>query len=71
MPTPIVQGLAPYAVPQDETNLDTTTAVDGNVNVTITLQMTGTVANVQADWATIAAVNLVSPSAVMSVGPPD
>lgn len=66
MPLPITTTTAPYAIPSDETNDDTTTAVDGFVDVTVTIHLTGQVSQVQADWATLAATALSSPSALMA-----
>lgn len=57
----------PYAVNSDETNLDTVTPNDGQVTVAVTFTLTGSVAQVQADYATLAAVStLTSPSATLT-----
>lgn len=55
---------APFASRLDETYLDSVSAANGgNVNVRITIDLVGTVANVQADWATVIAATMASPSA--------
>lgn len=60
---------APFADPNDGTSKDTVTTTYGNVDVDITFHLTGSVANVQADWATLIAVaTLVSPSARVTWG---
>jgi len=58
--------LAPFTVQADETNDDTATSVDGNVTVSVTVELVGTVAQVGTDWASILAVVYASPSAVVS-----
>jgi hypothetical protein len=55
----------PYAALPDETDDDTTV---GQVNVTVTLNFVGQIANVQADWNTLLATNFASPSVVASYG---
>lgn len=64
-PTPI-KDAAPFAVPGGETNLDTTTPVDGNVTVAVTITLTGTTTQVAADYATLAAVSVSAPSATIT-----
>lgn len=54
---------APYAGNPDETDLDTTT---GTVTVAVTIVLNGTIANVQADWASLVGLGYASPSAVAS-----
>lgn len=52
---------APYTA-----SLDTTTStLGGLVRTQVTVKLVGTVANVQADWATLKAVNLFSASALI------
>lgn len=54
----------PYSSLTD--GLTSVDAVDGFVDAHISLHLTGTVSQVQADWATLAAVSLSSPSALMA-----
>jgi hypothetical protein len=65
MPLPTTVTFAPYSVTADETNDDTTTAVDGEVTTIVTVTFTGLISQVQADWATIAATNLTCPSVLL------
>ena len=67
MPVPIATTRAPYAIPAGETNLDTTPAGIVTSEVQIVLKLTGTVAQLQADWATLLATSLTAPSAIMHV----
>lgn len=53
----------PYAANPDETDDDTTA---GQVNVQITLNLVGSIANVQADWNTLLGTNFASPSCVQA-----
>lgn len=55
---------APYANRLDETHLDAISAANGgNVNVRVTIDLNGTVAQVQADWATLIAATFTAVSA--------
>lgn len=63
MPVPISQSFVPWSALDGGTATD---AVSGFVDCTIQIHLTGTVANVQADWATLLATNLASPSALLS-----
>lgn len=55
---------APYANPLDQTYLDTVTAANGGlVNARITIDLTGTVAQIQADWATVIAATMTATTA--------
>lgn len=57
---------APFAALPGETNLDATTPLDGFVTVVVTVELTGSTAQVAADYATLAAVStLTSPSAII------
>ena len=70
MPVPVGVGqLAPYAVSGGQTNLNLVDTASGSVcEVTCTLHFTGTVAQIQADWATLAATNFGSLSTVLRYG---
>lgn len=54
---------SPYAGNPDETNDDTTV---GSVNLTVSISLVGTIAQVQADWATLVGTAYASQSAVAS-----
>lgn len=56
------QSTAPYAA----NSKDTVTANTGNVEVNVSIRLVGTVSQVQADWATLAATSLTSPTATIS-----
>lgn len=64
-PTP-QNDAAPFAALPGETDLDTTTPSDGNVTITVTVTVTGSTSQVAADYATLAAVSLSSPSALIA-----
>jgi hypothetical protein len=67
MATPVPQNdAAPFAALPGETNLDTTTPTDGFVTVAVTVTLVGSTTQVAADYATLAAVNLSSPSATIA-----
>jgi len=53
------QANAPYA----SATKDTITATDAPVEVTITFKLVGTVAQVQADWATLIAATITATKA--------
>lgn len=55
---------APYAARIGETALDTTTANTGNVNLTLHIDLVGTVSQVQADWAALLAATMTCPTAL-------
>lgn len=65
MPVPIQTSLAPYASNPDETNLDTVDTGTTEASVVLTIALSGTIAQIQADWATLAAVTLSAPSALL------
>lgn len=66
MAVPTTFQYAPGSITPDETNLDATTAVDGQIDVTVCLHFNGLTSQVQADWATMLATNFASPSVIMS-----
>lgn len=68
MATPTTSQYAPGSISPDETNDDVTTAVDGQIDVTICLHFNGLTSQVAADWATLLATNFGAPSVIMSWG---
>jgi hypothetical protein len=57
---------APFANPLDQTALDTVTANFGNASVTITIDLVGSVSQIQADWAAYLAATATCPTALIS-----
>lgn len=68
MAVPTTFMYAPGSISPDETNDDTTTPVDGQIDVTVTLHFNGLTSQVAADWATLLANNFASPSVLMAWG---
>lgn len=66
MAVPTTFQYAPGSITLDETNLDQTTAADGQIDVTVCLHFNGLTSQVAADWATMLATNFASPSVIMS-----
>lgn len=55
---------APYANPLDQTYLDTVTAANGGLaRATVSIELVGTVAQIQADWATLIAATFTATTA--------
>lgn len=68
MAVPSTQQYAPGSISPDETNLDTATSVDGQIDVTVCLHFNGLTSQVAADWAAMLATNFNAPSVIMSWG---
>lgn len=52
---------APFASRLDETYLDSVTSANGGLaRATISFELVGTVAQIQADWATLAAATITA-----------
>lgn len=64
----VLNDYAPYANPNDETSKDTVTANNGNVEVQVTFKLVGSVAQVQADWATLIAATITANSSSVGWG---
>lgn len=58
-----VQSHAPFAATAGQTLVTDPTSGLPPVDVTITFKLTGTVAQIQADWATLAAATITATSA--------
>lgn len=65
MPTPVSVSPLPYTVPGGETDLDTQTLRDALLSLSVTVVITGTKAQLQADYNTLLATNLSAPSTVL------
>lgn len=63
-----LQGYAPFANPNDETAKDTVTANQGKASVKVTFTLTGTVSQIQADWATLIAATITADSSTVGWG---
>ena len=57
---------APFSVPAGSSNLDTETASSGLVSCKFEIAINGNTAQIAADWATLLATSLSSPSAIIS-----
>jgi hypothetical protein len=55
-----VKNLSQTQAPYASATKDTVTTNDGNVEVNITFRLVGTVAQIQADWATLIAATITA-----------
>lgn len=65
MATTLVKPVGPYSSFPGETYTDAATSADGFVNVDVIVHLTGSVANIQADYTTITGLAFASNSAVV------
>lgn len=63
-----LQGYAPFADPNDETHKDTVSASTGRASINVTFKLTGTVAQLQADWATLIAATITADTSSVGWG---
>lgn len=63
-----VKTLTQTAAPFVNAVKDTQTALTGNVSLEVTFVLTGTVAQLQADWATLIAATITANTSTLSYG---
>lgn len=63
-----LNGYAPFADPNDETHKDTVSTSTGRTSVNITFKLTGTVSQIQADWATLIAATITADASSVGWG---